>query len=110
MPKVLINRHMVVVATGGLKGQSPCSCIAVTTKSLKIVIIFNHLMLVDTNNDSVTIPRWLWTVALRKNYRAHFGHPPISKPGSTPLMSIEVRLVFGGPEGPHFLCVSCPLF
>ena len=32
--------------------------LAVATKSLKIVIIFNHLMLVDANcDDSVTIPR-----------------------------------------------------
>ena len=69
---------------------------AVATKSLKIVI-FNHLMLVDANcDDSVTIPRCPHlvvdlkvSVALKKTFaclRAHFGHPPISSPGSTPVM------------------------
>ena len=60
----------------------------INLKSLKIVI-FNHLMLVDTCDDSVTIPRCLnlvvdlkVSVALEKKTfackRVHFGHPPIS--------------------------------
>ena len=60
---------------------------AVATKSLKIVI-FNHLMLVDANcDDSVTIPRCpnlVVDLKVRAHLRTHFGHPPISNPGSTP--------------------------
>ena len=63
--------------------------------------IFNHLMLVDANcDDSVTIPRCpnlvvdlKVSVALKKIFaclRAHFGHPPISNPGSTPATCINV--------------------
>jgi hypothetical protein len=72
----------------------------VASKSLQIVI-FNHLMLVDANcNDSVTIPRCpnlvlenecgtgaLGTEKEISCVSGHFGHPPISNPGSTPDMN-----------------------
>ena len=66
--------------------------LAVVTKTS----IFNHVMLVDANcDDSVTIQPGCGLESEcgtgKKNFvrlRAHFGHPPISNPGSTPASSL----------------------